>query len=138
MSPAFALRDLELLSIYHFLYHFRQHQGKHLPGLSQAAFDLMMGHDWPDNIRELRNLLEYATIVTDGDLIRPEHLRLPQSNACHGTPGADRITLSFDFSPEKFSLDAVTRQVTAWALAKCDQNKSSAARLLKASRTLFY
>lgn len=24
----------------------------------------MMAHDWPDNVRELRNLLEYATIVT--------------------------------------------------------------------------
>jgi DNA-binding NtrC family response regulator len=122
----------------HFLSVFRQHQGKQLPGISQAALDLMMAHDWPGNVRELRNLLEYATIVTNGDLIRPEHLRLPQPSACHETPGTDRITLSFDFSPEEFSLDAVNSQLTAWALARCDQNKSSAARLLKASRKLFY
>ena len=122
----------------HFLTVFQQHQGKPLPGLSQSALDLMMAHDWPGNIRELRNLLEYATIVTNGDLIRPEHLRLPQTGAGLEAAATDRITLKFDFSPEEFSLDAVTRQVTAWALATCDQNKSSAARLLKASRKLFY
>ena len=122
----------------HFLDRFRQHQGKPLPGLSQAALDLMMAHDWPGNVRELRNLLEYATIVTRGDLIRPEHLRLQQPGTRHEKPAAGRISLSFDFSPEEFSLDAVNRQVMEWALKKCDSNKSSAARLLKASRKLFY
>jgi DNA-binding NtrC family response regulator len=122
-----------------FLDSFRKHQGKPLPGLSKAALDLMMSHDWPGNIRELRNLLEYATIVTNGDLIQPEHLRLQQqSSTCHEIPTTERISLCFSFSPEEFSLDAVTRQAVEWALDKCDNNKSSAARLLKASRKLFY
>ena len=121
----------------HFLESFRQHQGKPLPGLSQAALDLMMAHDWPGNVRELRNLLEYATIVTTGDLIRPEHLRLPPPGAGREDAAEDRITLSFNYSPEEFSLDAVNRQVIEWAMEKCN-NKSSAARLLKASRKLFY
>ena len=121
----------------HFLESFRQHQGKPLPGLSQAALDLMMAHDWPGNVRELRNLLEYATIVTTGDLIRPEHQRLPPPGAGREDAAEDRITLSFNYSPEEFSLDAVNRQVIEWAMEKCN-NKSSAARLLKASRKLFY
>ncbi|NVN90299.1 MAG: sigma-54-dependent Fis family transcriptional regulator [Desulfuromonadales bacterium] len=122
-----------------FLGSFRQHQGKQLPGLSKAALDLLMAHDWPGNVRELRNLLEYATIVTNGDLIQPEHLRLqPQSAPCHKKPANDRISLCFTFSPEEFSLDAVTQKAIEWALNKCDNNKSSAARLLKASRKLFY
>jgi DNA-binding NtrC family response regulator len=120
-----------------FLNAFRQHQGKPLPGLSRAAHDLMMAHDWPGNVRELRNLLEYATIVTNGDLIQPEHLRL-QRPSLHEEPANDRIALNFNFSREEFSLDAVTRQVIEWALEKCGKNKSSAARLLKASRKLYY
>jgi DNA-binding NtrC family response regulator len=120
-----------------FLNAFRQHQGKPLPGLSKAALDLMMAHDWPGNVRELRNLLEYATIVTNGNLIQPEHLRL-QRPSLHEEPASDRIALNFNFSREEFSLDAVTRQVIEWALEKCGNNKSSAARLLKASRKLFY
>jgi DNA-binding NtrC family response regulator len=122
----------------HFLDGFRQHQGKSLPGLSQAALDQMMTHDWPGNVRELRNLLEYATIVTCGDLIRPEHLRLQQPRHCQEETAGDRICLAFNFSREEFSLDAVTTQVVDWAMAKCDSNKSAAARLLKASRKLFY
>ncbi len=121
-----------------FLDRFRKHQGKPLPGLSQAALDLMMAHAWPGNVRELRNLLEYATIVTSGDLIRPEHLRLEQSGSNHEETANDRISLNFTFSREEFSLDAVTRQVMAWAMEKCGNNKSSAARLLKATRKLFY
>ncbi|MDD2338203.1 MAG: sigma-54 dependent transcriptional regulator [Geobacteraceae bacterium] len=121
-----------------FLDSFRQHQGKQLPGLSKAALDLMITHDWPGNVRELRNLLEYATIVTNGDLIQPEHLRLQQTGCSQEEAPKDRISLHVNFSPEEFSLDAVSKQVIEWALEKCDNNKSSAARLLKASRKIFY
>lgn len=122
-----------------FLGFFRQHQGKPLPGLSKAALDLMMTHDWPGNIRELRNRLEYAAIVTDGDLIRPEHLRLQSPDPLNPTEmDPERIVLNLNFSREEFSLAAVHKQVMDWALEQCGHNKSSAARLLKASRKLFY
>ena len=122
-----------------FLDKFRQHQGKPLPGLSSAALDLLLAHDWPGNVRELRNILEYATIVTNGELMQPEHLRLQQ----HPIPSqeetvSDRILINLNFSPEEFSLDAVTREVTEWAMKKCHNNKSAAARLLKTTRKLFY
>lgn len=122
----------------HFLNVFRQHQGRPLPGLSQAALDLMIAHDWPGNVRELRNLLEYATIVTNSELIQPEHLRLHQSGSCRDEPATDRIAINLSFTAEDFSLDAVNRHIVEWAMEKCNNNKSSAARLLKASRKLFY
>lgn len=117
---------------------FRRHQGKAIPGISKAALDLMISHDWPGNIRELRNRLEYATIITNGELIQPEHLRLQQSGSCQEASSGDMISLNFNFSPEEFSLDAVTNKVVEWAMEKSNNNKSSAARLLKASRKLFY
>jgi DNA-binding NtrC family response regulator len=122
----------------HFLAGFREHQGKPLPGLSRAALELMLAYHWPGNVRELRNQLEYATLVTGGDLIRPEHLRIEKLAPVPEDPGDDRISLRFSFSREAFSMAAVTEQVTAWALEQCGGNKSSAARLLKASRKLFY
>ncbi len=122
-----------------FLNSLRKHQGKALPGLSQAALDQLLAYDWPGNVRELRNLLEHASIVTNGDLIQPEHLSLQQQpSPGQAEPFNDRISLNFNFSPEDFSLDAVNRQIMDWALAQCSNNKSSAARLLKASRKLFY
>jgi DNA-binding NtrC family response regulator len=92
------------------------------------------------NVRELRNRLEYATIVTDGDLIRPEHLRLVPTDSGASPAGAtgDAIRFTFDFARKDFSLEAVNAQVIAWALEQCGNNKSSAARLLKGTRKLFY
>jgi two-component system, NtrC family, response regulator AtoC len=124
----------------HFLDSFRRHHGKPLPGLSQPALDLMLQHDWPGNVRELRNRLEYAAIVTNGELIQPQHLRLqpPCPSVCHNQIDDECITICFTFPRTEFSLEALTRQGMDWALEQCNQNKSSAARLLKVSRKLFY
>ncbi|MBE0596142.1 MAG: sigma-54-dependent Fis family transcriptional regulator [Desulfuromonadales bacterium] len=122
-----------------FLNIFRQHQGKQQPGLSQAALERLLAYDWPGNIRELRNLLEYASIISNGELIQPKHLRLQQQEQGNdGELDHGRISLHFNFSPEEFSLATVNRQVIEWALRQSSNNKSSAARLLKASRKLFY
>ena len=119
----------------HFLEKFRQHQGKALTGIAPETIERMMAYSWPGNIRELRNQLEYATIVAGGNLIMPKHLRLKKPGS---QPADGRISLSFSFSQDEFSLDAVTGKVLAWALEKSGNNKSSAARLLKASRKQFY
>ncbi|MDD2308861.1 MAG: sigma-54 dependent transcriptional regulator [Desulfuromonadaceae bacterium] len=121
-----------------FLNIMRKHQGKPLPGLSQAALNQLLAYDWPGNVRELRNLLEYATIITGGDLIRPEHLRLQQAGSSSEAMAEDRITLNLSFSLEEFSLDSINRQGMDWALAQCNNNKSAAANLLKVSRKRFY
>lgn len=122
-----------------FLNIFRQHQGKQQPGLSQAALDRLLAYDWPGNIRELRNLLEYAAIISNGELIQPKHLWLQQQEQGNdGEVDHGRIFFNFNFSPEEFSLTAVNQQVIEWALKQINNNKFSAARLLKASRKLFY
>ncbi|MCA9518823.1 MAG: sigma-54-dependent Fis family transcriptional regulator, partial [Myxococcales bacterium] len=36
----------------------------------------LVAHDWPGNVRELRNALERAAILSDGDVLFPEHVIL--------------------------------------------------------------
>jgi len=122
----------------HFLSSFRQNQEKPVPGLSKAALDYLMSHDWPGNVRELRNCLEYATIICNGELIQPNHLLLKNHSSPQSAATADTIALHFEFTPEDFSYDAVTRRLMDWALQQSGNNKSAAARLLKTSRKLFY
>lgn len=43
---------------------------------SPEALAMLMRHDWPGNIRELRNVLERARLFADDGEIRPEHLTL--------------------------------------------------------------
>ncbi len=44
-------------------------------GLNADALALLEQHDWPGNIRELRNVLEQATLMTDDLLLRPAHFK---------------------------------------------------------------
>jgi transcriptional regulator with GAF, ATPase, and Fis domain len=53
-----------------------QHK-KEVPHLSPAALAALMSYDFPGNVRELRNAIEHAVILADGDTLLPEHLPRP-------------------------------------------------------------
>lgn len=57
-----------------FIEHFNQTTGKNIRGISGEALELMRAYHWPGNIRELRNVIERAVILCDGDEIRVNHL----------------------------------------------------------------
>ncbi len=42
--------------------------------LTEDVMRLLYNYDWPGNIRELKNTIEFAFNMTDEDKIRPEHL----------------------------------------------------------------
>ena len=121
-----------------FLGIFRQHHGKVLPGISKKAMDLLVSYDWPGNIRELRNVLEYAAIMVSDELIRPEHLRLSVAQPVSGTSAANTVDFNISLSPEELSLDSITGKILEMALQRCGGNKSQAAALLKVNRKMFY
>jgi len=47
---------------------------KHIETVSPEAMARLMTHDYPGNIRELENILEYAAILCQGQTIEPDHL----------------------------------------------------------------
>ncbi|WP_034296085.1 sigma-54-dependent Fis family transcriptional regulator [Herbaspirillum sp. RV1423] len=73
--------------------------GAHAPiSIHPAAMHLLQRHDWPGNIRELRNVLERARLFADDGEIRIEHLpaglgvRQVSSSAGTGTATLSRLT----------------------------------------------
>ena len=42
--------------------------------ISEEALALLIAYDYPGNVRELRNLLERASLLCDGATVQPEHL----------------------------------------------------------------
>jgi DNA-binding NtrC family response regulator len=42
--------------------------------LSADALEMLRNHDWPGNVRQLQNVLERASVFTDGEEIAAEHL----------------------------------------------------------------
>lgn len=108
----------------------------HTPGrrfrLTQTAANVLLGHDWPGNGRELLNTLEQAAATTENDLIDDDDLPFYLTGRAVAAPvsGGRRALKDVAAQAEKEAL----RQ----ALAQARNNKSEAARLLGIHRTLLY
>lgn len=60
----------------HYLAKYAQEMGRQIKSLSPEAMDLMTDYRWPGNVRELQNVIERAILISEGDVIGPEHLPL--------------------------------------------------------------
>jgi transcriptional regulator with PAS, ATPase and Fis domain len=116
--------------------------------LSADALELLAQQSWPGNIRELRNVLEQATLMTDDALLGPQHfaaaLRLGEGAAQRAvaarplpTPAAARPPASAP-RPLPEQVAELERAAIAAALSSTAGNRVAAARLLKISRAAFY
>lgn len=65
--------DIPLL-VDHFINKFNALQNKKITGISPEALHLLMGHDYPGNIRELENIIEHAFILCHHRVIQPDCL----------------------------------------------------------------
>ncbi|WP_456434416.1 sigma 54-interacting transcriptional regulator [Thermosulfuriphilus sp.] len=68
--------DIPLL-IDHFIEKFNAEKGKNITGISDEALETLMKYDFPGNIRELENIIEYSFILCRGGVILLEHLPEP-------------------------------------------------------------
>jgi PAS domain S-box-containing protein len=68
--------DIPLL-IEHFVHRFNRIKEKNLAGVSEAAMAILLGHDYPGNVRELENIIEHAFVLCRSGLIQPQHLPSP-------------------------------------------------------------
>ena len=67
--------DIGLL-IDFFLDHFRRQHGRPGLELSPAARDKLLGYQWPGNVRQLRNVIDSAVVLADGERIEVGDLGL--------------------------------------------------------------
>jgi formate hydrogenlyase transcriptional activator len=55
--------------------------GKRFKSVSLATLDRLASYSWPGNIRELENVIERASILSDGDTLRIDEAVLPSAAA---------------------------------------------------------
>jgi len=80
----------------HFLLNMEQGD-MHLP-LSVDVIGELLSHDYPGNVRELRNILERAVILAAGDALTPEHMVF-DDNPVRGPSGDDTFIGRGEFKP---------------------------------------
>jgi NtrC-family two-component system response regulator AlgB len=65
----------------HYLTYFASQCGRKEAKFSPEAMSRITSYNWPGNLRELRNAIERAVILTQGDVIGPEDLPLESQSA---------------------------------------------------------
>ncbi len=91
--------------------------------LSATALELLERADFPGNVRELRNILERASLLADGDVIEPEQLPA----ALLGGPRGEPATL----------VDAERQALRSALRGQAGSRRELAAQLGVSERTLY-
>jgi len=55
--------------LYHFLKMYCQQVEKRIDGFSDDALDFLINHDWPGNVRQLKNVVERLVIMADDEIL---------------------------------------------------------------------
>jgi len=115
----------------HFLSFFSQmYMKKGFKGFSDEAEKILCSHDWPGNIRELKNVIERIVVLENVETIEPEHLPLSLT----GKTFVERRKSGRFVLPESgISLEDLEKDLIQQALKLADNNQTSAAKLLHIS-----
>lgn len=146
-----ALRDRPqdiMLFAHHFLNVTNVELGKNVRGFSDEVVNIFNNYVWYGNLRELKNVVKRATLLTDGELVEAKSLPFEISNfsklqfespavAKKNTPAAGAIPVSYENKLKSANLDA-EYEVILNALKQVNFNKSKAAVLLNVDRKTLY
>ena len=113
--------------------------GKSITGVSAGAERLLLNAPWPGNIRELRNTLERACMLSEGRMLSEREVLVALGGATPAqvAPTAETVVPASRRIPTE-AVVGLDRGQVEQALQKVGGNKSAAARMLGVSRRSFY
>jgi two-component system response regulator AtoC len=100
---------------------------KRVRGVSDEAMRLLKSYGWPGNIRELRNALERAMLLAEGEQLTAAHFPV-------ATSAGARLTEAVELPPTGIDLEQLERSLVVQALERSGWNQTRAAGLLGLNR----
>ncbi|MGV3458984.1 MAG: sigma-54-dependent transcriptional regulator [Flavobacterium sp.] len=125
------VKDIEQLSAF-FLKMFTNKTNKKIPSISKETLHLLKSHNWPGNIRELKNVIERSVILEGSDVLAPQSLPVELQSKSLGSSGDDKSTLS------AFSMASAEKIHIQKVLNYTGGNKAETARLLSIGLATLY
>lgn len=113
----------------HFLENSNAELGKDVIGFDEGVLRVFRTYAWPGNLREMKNIIRRATLLCRSSFISVEDIPVELCDLPVEVDVEDDLSLK----RHKNELDLIKE-----ALAKCNNNKSEAARLLKIDRKTLY
>jgi DNA-binding NtrC family response regulator len=114
----------------HFLRELKHPEGKSISGVDAECLEVVKSYRWPGNVRQLRNVIERALIVSRGPLITVADLP-PDMKRSTGSSSSFELRLGM-------SLDDVERELIMRTIEFTGGNKSRAAEVLGISLKTLY
>jgi DNA-binding NtrC family response regulator len=100
---------------------------KRVRGVSAEAMHLLKAYGWPGNIRELRNAVERAMLLVDGDELTAEQFPVATAAGVHLTEQVELPATGID-------LEQLERSLVVQALERTRWNQTRSAALLGLNR----
>ncbi len=128
-----------------FLEESNERLGKNVKGFSPEVWEIFLAYDWPGNLRELRNIIKRAVLLSSGSHVEKESLPAdlyePSSSigSPQGNPGA--FSRQNDLpSPKDYKSQWVEqeKELIQKVLMDTKFNKSKTARILNMDRKTLY
>jgi two-component system, NtrC family, response regulator AtoC len=119
--------DVPLLAA-HFIAVYNDAFGKQVRGLSRGALARLCSYGWPGNIRELKNVIESAMLMTERDLLSEHDLPVSLTHA------GERRSFQVELPADGIDLGQLERDLLRQAIQRTGGNLTRAARLLGLSR----
>jgi two-component system, NtrC family, response regulator AtoC len=120
--------DIELLAKY-FVDRFNREFHRSVRSINRTALKMLETHPWPGNIRELRNAIERAVLLSDGDELAMDHFQF----ICN-TKDAAKKDGDFRLPPGGIVFQDLERELMVQALERARGNQTRAAELLGMTR----
>jgi len=122
-----------LLLARHFVEQFSIRSDKQIAGISDTASEKLLNYSWPGNIRELRNTIERAVVLTRYEKISVDDL--PEKIRDYKT---SNFLVGSDNPSELIPVQEVERRYILHVLKTVGGNKTLAARVLGLDRKTLY
>lgn len=118
--------DVPLL-ISHYIDSFNTEFRKKIRGVSPTAMTALEHYPWRGNVRELRNAVERAMLLADGNELNESHFPML-------TAGDGELSTAMGLPIEGINLEALERSLVVQALERSGWNQTKAATLLGLNR----
>ena len=123
--------DVLLLARYYIDNANQRRKGNRLKGLTPEVEKIFLNYAWTGNVRELRNVIERASILEDSEYVTTAHL--PSDMLKNGS-ASGAATRGIVLPPDGIPLEAVEAELARQAYERAGGNLTKAAKLLDISR----
>lgn len=119
--------------IFSFLKEFSTKFNKRISGIDKFALEFLENYAWKGNIRELRNVIERAVLLSEDTELKEKHFHFLNDNLQSGNINQDKFILKI---PSKgIQIDLVIKELILKTLKITNGNQVKAAKILGLSRS---